>query len=213
MIRFRILEQVFVLKWLNPVLTDSLLTITPDRIIMQLRYCIRVAFITVFFVSRGCIYTKQMQAQESQSKQDKLVEVAAVCTCFNLRKASRAVTQIFDEILHPSGLRTTQFNLLVSISMVNSANITDLAQGLVMDRTTLTRNLKPLEKQGLIEIFSGQDHRMRFVTLTASGYEALAKALPLWEQAQARIVKELGRHQWSKLLIVLSETTSLFQST
>lgn len=77
-----------------------------------------------------------------------------------------------------------------------------------MDRTTLTRNLKPLERQGLIEIKPGQDQRTRVVALTAEGCEALAKAIPLWEQAQARIVEGLG-HRWSTLLSDLSDTVLL----
>lgn len=82
-----------------------------------------------------------------------------------------------------------------------------------MDRTTLTRNLKPLEKQGFIEIEPGQDQRMRVVTLTAKGHAALAKALPLWEQAQEFVVEGLGQKRWSSLLEGLSDTVSLVRDT
>lgn len=153
-----------------------------------------------------------MQEQTTQSDRVKLGIVANTCACFNVRKASRAVTQLYDEILQPSGLLATQFTLLVAIAIADSGTITHLAEELVMDRTTLTRNLKPLERQGLIEIKPGQDQRTRVVALTAEGCEALAKAIPLWEQAQARIVEGLG-HRWSTLLSDLSDTVLLAQKS
>ncbi|MFN6461226.1 MAG: MarR family winged helix-turn-helix transcriptional regulator [Nostoc sp. DedVER02] len=138
-----------------------------------------------------------------------LKKVAATCTCFNLRKASRTVTQLFDEILQPSGVLANQFTLLTAINLSGSVTITRLAQELVMDRTTLTRNLKPLEKQGLLQIQPGQDQRMRVISLTDKGQAALAKALPLWEVAQTRVLEQLGQERWSTLLSGLSDTVSL----
>lgn len=143
----------------------------------------------------------------------KLGIVANTCACFNLRKASRTVTQLYDEILQPSGLLATQFTLLVAIAISCSATITRLSEELVMDRTTLTRNLKPLERQELIEIAPGQDQRTRVVTLTARGREALAKAIPLWEQAQASVVEGLGQNRWNTLLSNLSDTVLLVHKT
>ena len=154
-----------------------------------------------------------MQEQNTQLDMVKLGIVANTCACFNLRKASRRVTQLYDEILQPSGLLATQFTLLVAIALAGSVTITHLAEELVMDRTTLTRNLKPLERQGLIEIAPGQDQRTRVVTLTASGREALVKAIPLWEQAQASVVEGLGQNRWSTLLSNLSDTVLLTHKT
>ena len=154
-----------------------------------------------------------MQEQNTQLNMVKLGIVANTCACFNLRKASRTVTQLYDEILQPSGLLATQFTLLVAIALAGSVTITHLAEELVMDRTTLTRNLKPLERQGLIEIAPGQDQRTRVVTLTASGREALVKAIPLWEQAQASVVEGLGQNRWSTLLSNLSDTVLLTHKT
>ncbi|HCP73316.1 MAG TPA: MarR family transcriptional regulator, partial [Ktedonobacter sp.] len=90
-----------------------------------------------------------------------------------------------------------------------SISISDLAQQLVMDRTTLTRNLSLLERQGLAAIAKGDDQRTRMVTLTNQGREALTKALPLWEQAQTRIVSGLGRERLNMLLSDLSDVVSL----
>jgi DNA-binding MarR family transcriptional regulator len=138
-----------------------------------------------------------------------LNQVGMLCTCFNLRKASRVVTQFFDQMLEPSGLLVTQFTILVAIALSGSGSINELAQGLAMDRTTLTRNLKPLERQGLVQIESGQDRRTRIVRLTDAGQTALTTALPLWQQAQACIVEQLGQTRWSVLLSHLNETTAL----
>ncbi|WP_424101859.1 MarR family winged helix-turn-helix transcriptional regulator [Moorena producens] len=131
------------------------------------------------------------------------------CTCFNLRKATRVVTQIFDDKLRPSGLRATQFSILAVMAGAKSSTINKLAQTLAMDRTTLTRNLKPLEKQGLIEISPGEDRRTRLVALTAKGQENLTQALPLWEQAQTEVIEKLGVGPWHNLLERLTETVSI----
>jgi DNA-binding MarR family transcriptional regulator len=152
---------------------------------------------------------KSMKSQPEELDPGRLREVEATCACFNLRKASRAVTQIFDEVLEPSGLQITQFTLLLAVAAVGTATMVPLAQGLVMDRTTLTRNLKPLERLGLVEVKPGRDRRTRVVTLTPAGQTALAKALPLWEQAQAIVQERLGNHLYSLLLSALSDTIAL----
>lgn len=141
---------------------------------------------------------------------DKLTVAKCVgCTCFNLRKTTRAITQLYDEALRPTGLRVTQFSLLIATTMLGSATVTRLAEIGVMDRTTLTRNLKPLEKKGLVKVAPGDDQRTRVVTLTTHGQEVLAKALPLWEKAQARIVKGLGQERWNSLRADLEDVVSL----
>ena len=139
----------------------------------------------------------------------RLTQQAPECTCFNLRKAARAVTQYYDGALKPSGLRATQFTLLAAIYNAGPITIKRLAERLIMDRTTLTRNLRPLEKQGLIESASGEDRRTRAVTLTDRGREVLAQALPLWERAQEEVVGKLGHERWRDLLEHLSATVAL----
>ncbi len=122
------------------------------------------------------------------------------CVCFNIRKASRMVTQVYDEIMQETGLRGTQFTILANIAGYQLLTISVLAEKLVMDRTTLTRNLKPLEKQKLIVITPGEDRRTRSVQLSASGHETLASALPLWRQAQQKITKKMGKKRLSHLI-------------
>jgi DNA-binding MarR family transcriptional regulator len=131
------------------------------------------------------------------------------CVCFNLRKAARAITQLYDKILRPTGLRTTQFSLLAATSLLEPVTLTRLAEMGVIDRTTLSRNFKPLEKLGLIKVTSGEDRRTRIVTLTDRGKEALAKALPLWKKAQASVVRELGHKRWEYMQANLQGVVSI----
>jgi DNA-binding MarR family transcriptional regulator len=122
------------------------------------------------------------------------------CTCFNLRKAARAVTQFYDDVLRPSGLRATQFSLLMVIRIGGRMRITDLAEAAVMDRTTLKRNLALLEREGLVRIEPGDDARVREVTLTKAAEKRLAAALPYWERAHAQVTGKLGQGRADRLL-------------
>ncbi len=131
------------------------------------------------------------------------------CACFNLRKTARAITQLYDEALRPSGLRCTQFSLLVAATMLEPVTVTHLAEIVVMDRTTLARNLMPLEKEGLIKVAPGDDQRTRIVTLTLRGKKVLSEAFPLWEKAQARVVRGLGEERWNSLKANLKEAVTL----
>ncbi len=136
-------------------------------------------------------------------------EIGRTCACYKVRKAARAVTKLYEEVLRPIGLRATQFSLLMAARVMGPVTVVKLAQVTVMDRTTLTRNLQILEKRGLITIKPGEDRREREVTLTASGMEVLAKAVPLWEEAQDRVQKGLGEERLQNLLGDLSEMISL----
>ena len=133
-----------------------------------------------------------MQAPFDALDAAKLDEMVTVCACLRLRKASRIVTQLFDQALRPSGLRSTQLPVLVTLGSRSSTMIMHPAEELLMDRTSLTRLLKPLAIQGLIFISPGGDRRTRRVSLTDRGMDAVAKAMPLWATAQARVTKELG---------------------
>ena len=127
-------------------------------------------------------------------------QVAVGCSCGNLRRASRAVTQLYDGVLQASGLKATQFTLLVAAAELKSAPISQMAEALVMDRTTLTRNLKPLVKDGLLTVEPGEDRRSRWIRLTPKGRRVLAEALPLWDRAQNRVIQGLGRARWQRLI-------------
>lgn len=135
-------------------------------------------------------------------------KIGETCLCLSLRKASRSITKLYDEILKPSTLRATQLTVLAAIAATEPATTSSLAEALVMDRTTLTRNLKPLKLQGLTRIITGDDRRTRLIALTPAGQRALDRALPLWEKAQKNMVEHLGQNRWNILLARLSDVIS-----
>ena len=149
-----------------------------------------------------------MNIQE-QKTYDKCRQVAQSCAVFNLRKASRALTQFYETALRPSGLRVTQFTLMVAVNLLGAITISRLAETMVMDRTTLTRNLRLLEKKGFIKIIPGEDRRERVVLLTQPGRDTLEEALPLWEECQNEIVDRLGHRRFGEMLANLMATVSL----
>jgi len=122
------------------------------------------------------------------------------CLCGNLRATSRTLTQLYDEALKPAGLRTTQFTLLVNIARSGPVAVGQLAETLLMDQTTLTRNLRPLERQGWVARSIGADQRTRLLVLTAPGNEVLGKAYPFWEQVQAQVAERLGQERLKAFL-------------
>ena len=132
-----------------------------------------------------------------------------LCAAGNLRRTTRALTQLYDELLRPSGLRATQFSLLVNIGREGQATIGRLAENMLIDRTTLTRNLRVLEQDGLIESVPDADQRAHPVRLSKKGERALNRALPYWEQAQSRIVAGLGEEKFRALLKDLSTLAEL----
>ena len=131
------------------------------------------------------------------------------CPLRHLREATRVMEHVFDETLRPSGLRGSQLPVLAVTALMGPANISSLAEQLVMDRTTLTRNLKPLERRGLIKISTGEDRRTREVSLTAEGERVMAQVMPLWESAQTLVIEELGNRWHRELLGNLAEVRSL----
>jgi DNA-binding MarR family transcriptional regulator len=142
-------------------------------------------------------------------EKNELREVARACACANLRKAARVVTQIFDAALAPSGLKSTQFTLLVTACLVGEETVNGLAEKMVMDRTTLSRNLKPLVRAGLLESSPGEDNRTRLIRISAEGKRALGQAYPMWEAAQEEVVGALGSERYEALLGDVSRTTAL----
>ena len=126
------------------------------------------------------------------------------CACLNLRKTARMVAQFYDQRLLPSGLRATQFSLLAMLDGVGPISITHLADQMGMDRTTLTRNIKLLERDGLSTWEAGEkDARVRMLSLTKKGRQAMQKTLPYWEVAQADFLEKYGTRRWQNLSVEL----------
>jgi DNA-binding MarR family transcriptional regulator len=118
------------------------------------------------------------------------------CTCLSLRKASRRVTQIYDRILAAAGVTVTQYGLLGHLAAFDGIGIAALAEKLIMDPTTLTRNLRPLERRGFVAIKTDRhDKRSRRLHLTASGRKVFANAKPAWVRAQRQIEQALGERE------------------
>ena len=126
--------------------------------------------------------------------------VATKCVCINLRRAASSVTRLYDGMLAPSGLLVTQFSLLLAIERTGEPRLGELAEAMELDRTTLTRNLKPLERQGLIEVSAGDDPRTRRVVVTRAGSAAIARARPLWARAQQVVRNALGEEALDDML-------------
>lgn len=150
-----------------------------------------------------------MSNQRPQANLAEVSQVPASCMGMHVRRASRIITQVYDAALRPVGLVLNQFTLLVSIRLVEPTPITRLAQTLFTDQTTLTRNLKVLEKRGLVAIEPGEDRRVKLVSLTDEGQAVLAEALPLWKQAQAEVMQHFGQQNWQTLLSLLSDVKAV----
>ncbi len=114
------------------------------------------------------------------------------CMGMRVRRAARVVGNYYDVHLKSAGLKGTQFTLLNAIFLNPSVTITQLADLLLLNRTTLNRNLKPLERQGLVLTHSGKDQRTRVLKLTQEGQSILKRALPSWLEAQSGVVESLG---------------------
>jgi DNA-binding MarR family transcriptional regulator len=133
--------------------------------------------------------------------------VALPCACANLRRASRAVTQFYDQELRGSGLRVTQFTLLQALKLTGKLTQGHLGELLSLDSTTLTRTLRPLLGRGWVRSLPGEDRRERHFRLTPAGRRQLEHARPSWERAQQRLQKALGATDWQVLQTVLVGVT------
>jgi DNA-binding MarR family transcriptional regulator len=119
-------------------------------------------------------------------------EIVENCACHKVRMAARAVTRTYDDILRPTGLRATQFSVLVAIAVDGAMSIAALTEFLGMDRSTLTRNLQPLQKDGLVRIGAEGWRRSRTLEITDKGRQRVRAAMPLWEKAQKILMGKLG---------------------
>jgi DNA-binding MarR family transcriptional regulator len=119
------------------------------------------------------------------------------CVCSTLRMVSRVVTQLYDTVLRPSGLRVTQVSILATIARMGEANLRQLEDALAIDQTTLTRSLNLLERDGVIERVPHPDARVKAMRLTSKGRRTLKVARPLWAQAQEQVLREFGMKAWA----------------
>ena len=115
------------------------------------------------------------------------------CACVRARRASRALTDLYDAALRPVGLKITQFSALRTVQRIGPVSISALAEEMALDRSTLGRNLLLLKRRGLVRVGEGDDLRERPVELTPRARELLERAVPRWEQAQVKVDRLLGK--------------------
>lgn len=130
------------------------------------------------------------------------------CVCFNLRRVTRAVTQFFEAEMRRYGIRATQWAILQALNAKENWTMADLSAWLGMDRTTLVRNLRPLQRDGLVQAAGGGRGSRVELSITAKGREKIKESLSAWRSAQREAVKTLGDQRWSAILSDL-ETAAL----
>jgi DNA-binding MarR family transcriptional regulator len=138
------------------------------------------------------------------------LDMAAVenCVCFNLRWVTRAVTQFYDAEMRRHGIRPTQGTILLALNAKESWNMAELSDWLGLERTTLVRNLRPLERDGFVKVVGGGRGNLVELTITTKGRKQIEKLTPAWKSAQSAVVKTLGEERWSTILSDL-ETAAL----
>jgi DNA-binding MarR family transcriptional regulator len=129
--------------------------------------------------------------------------------CASFRRASRALTQLYDDALRHLGLRATQFTILQALSLAGEVSQGDLARILAMDSTTLTRTLQIMGREGWIAERRGEDRRERLLRLAKAGRYQFNRALPSWEKAQAQLGRQLGDKRWRALMKLTNEVATL----
>ena len=123
-------------------------------------------------------------------------KLLATCACNHIRTASRLVTRVYDALLRDTGLKASQLAALAAIDSTETVSIAELSKKLSMDRTTLSRNLKPLIAARLVELGEEGWRRSKLIRITPAGQERVAAAIPLWERAQADTLGRLGEKRW-----------------
>ena len=136
-------------------------------------------------------------ARSVARSETRVATVLSPCVCNSLRMATRALTQLYDDALRPSGLRVTQFSVLAALARVGEASVGELAESLALDQSTLTRGVALLERRGLTERVPHSDARVKSLRLTARGRAVLDKARPRWAKAQQIVLRKLGPTGWS----------------
>lgn len=132
-----------------------------------------------------------------------------VCNCFAIRSAARVTSQFYDRHLAPAGLRTTQFSVLANLRWSGPLAINELASLMAMDRTTMGRALRPLEREGLVVIGPGRDGRTRALNLTEAGRARLRDAAPLWREAQAAFENRYGAQEAEALRVAMERVRGM----
>lgn len=143
----------------------------------------------------------------------KNIDYTQICVCANLRKKTRVVTQLYDKLLQPTGLKITQYSMLANIDYQQSVSISRLGEILLLDQTTITRNINLLKQNGYVDITKDpQDARTKVITLTEKGGEKLNEAAPIWEEIQEKIINDIGLEKYEDFYETLKSIQKIIQS-
>ena len=134
-------------------------------------------------------------------------ELLAECACFDLRNATRAVSRMYEDFLRDEELSVTQFSLLSVIRAGKELSVSTLGRDMGLDRSSITRALAPLERDGLIHSRPGADKRIRIVSVTNKGRKLVEDAAPKWRQAQEALMQTIGEDCWRAMRRLLRDTT------
>lgn len=137
------------------------------------------------------------------------------CLCIDLRSAAQSLTQAYDEAMAPSGITVTQFSQLHLIQTLGNPTLTELAEASQLERSTLGRNIKVLERMGLVTTKAGEDARSKTIQVSRRGLSAFKRAVPLWGAVQSELIERLGldgRQQLEDMLAALTEPLAANQS-
>ncbi len=144
------------------------------------------------------------------ANKDKKYTQLTECSCNTIRRSARKITQFYESSLREAGVKPTQFSILATLANTGPIQLTPLADRLLLERTSLTRNLNVLERYGWVQLQTGvEDSRQRIVSLSEKGYEQLDHAIPYWKKAQKAIANEMGQDTITGLRKTLNEMTQV----
>lgn len=147
------------------------------------------------------------------SRENMAKDLIQSCVCSNLRKTTRVVTHLYDKFLSSTGLKITQYSMMVNIANHKDISISELGEAMLLDQTTVTRNVNILKKSGFVKITkSTNDSRTRIITVTELGFAKLKEAYPIWLKIQEKIVADIGEERYKNLLETLEEIQQLSTS-
>lgn len=137
----------------------------------------------------------------------------ADCNCLALRQAARRVSQFYEAHLAPLGLKSSQYSILARLDRLGAMSINQIAEAMVMDRTTTGRAIRPLERDGLVRIGAAEDGRKRVVSLTPGGLKRVNEARDAWRQAQERFEQALGSEAAKSMRAAMSDVVKAIPET
>lgn len=141
------------------------------------------------------------------------IDYTQICVCANLRKKTRVVTQLYDKVLEPTNLKITQYSMLANIAKHKAVSVSQLGNILLLDQTTITRNVNLLKKNGYVAITQdSQDGRSKIISLTTTGLEKLNEAAPIWMDLQKKIIHDIGLEQYINFYDTLQKIQKVVKS-